>query len=73
MGRRYELQFVKLTDQELDRQLSEFEATYKMTSQQFLERYNSGELGDDLQFIRWSGLLRTAAKLRMSLPEHLRA
>ena len=70
MGRKYETRIVKLTDQELRRQLTELEMTYNMTSADFLQRYNRGELGDDQMFIRWSGLLRTASKAGLPKPIH---
>jgi hypothetical protein len=59
---------VNLTDEELTRQLVELETRHGMTSTEFLTRYNSGELGDDLEFIHWSGLLRMAAKTGFQLP-----
>jgi len=58
---------IDLTDEELARQLAELETRHGMTSLEFLTRYNSGELGDDLEFIRWSGLLRMAAKTGFQL------
>lgn len=53
----------RLTDEELARQLSLLENEFGMTSAEFLARYNAGELGDRPAFIRWSGLLRIAAKV----------
>ena len=67
MARSYPSRSVQLTDQELGRQLAEFEARYGMASSEFLQRYTAGVLGDDLAFIRWSGLLRIASKA--GLPE----
>ncbi len=57
---------VRLSDAELAHQLAEFEARYGMTNQEFLRRYTAGELGDDLAFIRWSGLLRIASKVGLA-------
>jgi hypothetical protein len=71
VARTYKTKVVRLTDEELTRQLSELEAAHGMTSEQFLVRYNSGELGDDLHFIRWSGLLRMAATAGLSLSQRV--
>lgn len=62
MARKYKTNVAPLTDQELARQISELEAAHGMTANQFLERYNSGELGDELEFIHWFGLMRMAAR-----------
>lgn len=52
----------RLTDEERSRQLAVLENRHGMSSAAFLKRYNAGELGDDLALIRWSGLLRLAAR-----------
>lgn len=59
---------LRLSDEELRRQLAEFEVRYAMKSQTFLRRFTAGELGDDLAFIRWSGLLRIASKVGLFEP-----
>ncbi len=62
MSAKHRIKRVLLTDEERRRQLAGLERRHCMTSDEFLVRYNRGELGDDLEFIRWSGLLRTASK-----------
>jgi hypothetical protein len=64
MPQKYRIKRVLLTEEELHRRLADLEQRHGMTSDEFLVRYNRGELGDDLEFIRWSGLLRTASKAR---------
>ncbi|MHB8577634.1 MAG: hypothetical protein ACYDCQ_20160 [Dehalococcoidia bacterium] len=54
----------QLTDEVLSQELTYLEHEYSMTSEEFLLRFNRGELGDDLAFIRWAGLLNFAAKPR---------
>jgi len=66
MGRKNATKVIKLTDEGLRRELSALEVAHGMTNEQFLERYNSGELGDDLTFIHWAGLLSIAAKVGLS-------
>ncbi len=40
---------------ELADTLKEYEIKYNMSSSVFYERFNQGELGDDMDFIRWAG------------------
>jgi hypothetical protein len=67
MTRTHPTHKVRLSDEELRRQLAEFEVRHGMKSQEFLRRYTAGELGDDLAFIRWSGL-RIASKVGLFAP-----
>lgn len=53
---------IRLTDERLALELGVLEARFGMTNEEFLQRFNSGELGDDLEFIGWAGLLQIAAK-----------
>jgi hypothetical protein len=36
--------------------LKKFETAYKMSSEQFYQKFEEGELGDDEDFFEWSGL-----------------
>jgi hypothetical protein len=75
MGRKYETKVIKLTDDELRRQLAALERTHRMTSEQFLERYNAGELEfiDELRgYTRWAALLDIAAKAGVSVSAGVR-
>ena len=36
-----------------ERQCSDFEQKYQMTSDEFMERFESGELGDDIEYFDW--------------------
>jgi hypothetical protein len=40
---------------ELARTLNGFEQKYHLTSVDFFEKYQRGEMGDDMDFIRWAG------------------
>ncbi|MCK4615132.1 MAG: hypothetical protein KAU14_10045 [Thermoplasmata archaeon] len=37
----------------LRKTLEEFEEKYNMSSDEFVRRFNNGEMGDDREFIRW--------------------
>ncbi|MCL1464390.1 hypothetical protein [Argonema galeatum] len=39
-----------------NRSLREFEQRYSMDSAVFYQRFEAGELGDDINFFEWSGL-----------------
>ena len=39
----------------LERKLAALEQTHGMSSEEFLQRYQAGEMGDALEFVRWAG------------------
>jgi carbohydrate-binding DOMON domain-containing protein len=43
---------------QINRELEKFEASYKMSSQQFYKKFEAGELGDDEDFFEWNSLLK---------------
>jgi hypothetical protein len=49
--------------------IKEFEDRYKMDSTFFYQKYSSGELGDDIGYIRWAGEIETLKKLQQNLKE----
>jgi|GEM_PF-2319745 len=61
----------QLTDAVIRADLRELEQRHGMTSAEFLLAYNRGKLGDDQEFIRWSGLLRIAAKVGLYRPSYV--
>ncbi|MBE9247732.1 hypothetical protein IQ226_00620 [Dolichospermum sp. LEGE 00240] len=44
----------KLATYNLD--IDKFEKKYQLTSEQFIEQFNSGSLGDEMDFFEWFGL-----------------
>ncbi|MFB2923122.1 MULTISPECIES: hypothetical protein [Aerosakkonema] len=42
--------------QKYEQSLSEFERQYNIKSDVFYQRFEAGELGDDIDFFEWSGL-----------------
>lgn len=48
----------------LRREIDEFEVRKEMDSASFLERFESGELGDEQEFFEWWGLLKGLDKLQ---------
>lgn len=39
-----------------EQDMREFEQRYKMHSEHFYQRFEAGELGDEIDFFEWSGL-----------------
>lgn len=58
----------KLSEQRLklaryDRDLAQFEQQYGMSSPEFYRRFESGDLGDDMDYFEWSGLWELRQRL----------
>jgi len=51
------------------RKLLEMETQNGMNSSDFYERFQKGELGDDLKFIRWAGECETLERLERDYAE----
>lgn len=48
---------------QLQMQVAEFEKSYQMGSPNFLHQFDSGELGDDMDFVEWASTLEMIANL----------
>jgi len=48
-------------------QLSEFEKTYSMSNSDFYQRYESGEMGDDMDFMEWASTIEMLASVEKEL------
>ena len=51
----------------LAEQLEEFERTYAMNSSDFCTRYESGEMGDDMDFIEWAATVEMSKNIENRL------
>jgi hypothetical protein len=49
--------------------LHKLENKYKMDSESFYRKYSSGEMGDDMEYLKWAGEVETLDKLQMNLKE----
>jgi hypothetical protein len=47
----------------LERELSQLEQQYGLSSAEFQRRYQAGEMGDDIAFVRWTGRHRLYTNL----------
>ena len=55
----------------LDRELITFEQKHGMTSVLFFQRFEAGELGDALDFIRWAGRYELYLRLKTMISASL--
>jgi hypothetical protein len=51
----------------LEQQLADFEQRYSLSSEEFYERFEQGELGDAMDFVEWSATYEMAANLQHRL------
>jgi hypothetical protein len=51
----------------LEQQLAGFEREYRLNSKEFYEKFERGELSDDMDFVEWSATYEMAANLRRQL------
>ncbi len=51
----------------LNRQLLAWEQRYGMASSDFYARYKRGELGDELELVRWAGRYRMYCELKEAI------
>ena len=54
---------------QLSRELERFETNYKMSSEQFYQKFEAGELGDDGDFFEWSSLYENVLLYKKRLEE----
>lgn len=52
---------------ELAAELRGFEKQYEMPSEEFHQRFNSGEIGDDIDFFDWNATYRMYLRLRKAI------
>ncbi|WP_431190007.1 antitoxin TumA [Desulfurivibrio dismutans] len=54
------------------KRLSSYESQRNMDSEEFFNRYNRGELGDELDFVEWANDYRHYLELRRQLSNELK-
>ena len=58
-----ELKILKAGVARTYRKLKALEKTYGMSSKEFYDKFKKGEVGDDLEYIRWAGEYETLQHL----------
>jgi len=51
-----DVEIQRLTDDDMEKELKEFEVRFGMSSAEFYEKYNRGEMGDSAEVMEWAGL-----------------
>ncbi len=64
-----EMGMVKRELKRVNNSLADFEKRHKMSSDEFYEKFNAGELGDDREYIKWYAYKDTFNKLMDRLSE----
>lgn len=52
---------------QLKADLAEFEQTYHLSSTEFYQQFQAGQLGDDLDYVEWASLVQMADNLEKRL------
>ncbi len=56
----------------LQQELGGFEQRYSLASDEFIRRYEAGDMGDDINFVRWAGHCRLYANLKRAISTSLK-
>lgn len=56
----------------LERELAQFEQQHDLASEEFFRRYQAGEMGDDMVFVRWAGRYRLYTNLKRAISTSLK-
>lgn len=64
-----EIKIITIGLKKTEENLQKLEERYKMDSETFYERYSSGEMGDNIEYIRWAGEVETLKRLQRNLKE----
>jgi len=59
-----ELRLLEAGIRRTEQRLSEFEAQYKLSTDEFIRRFESDEIGETLEFAEWIGEYRLLKRLR---------
>jgi hypothetical protein len=62
-----ELNVLKAKIRIVESEIRDFEKKYEMSSEEFLERFDKGELGDSQDFFEWWGLLKGLERLKKEI------
>ncbi len=58
-----EIEIIKSSIKLTEKKLSEFETKNKISSKQFLKKYEAGEAGDDMEVMIWASEIKILKKL----------
>ena len=67
----YHVKKIKREISRIQKDLDEYEKKYNMSSMQFYEQFEAGKLGDDMDFIIWSGIYGLQLERKQKLEQLL--
>jgi|GEM_PF-749970 len=56
----------------LERDLVALEQKYSLSSADFFQRYQAGDIGDEIEIIRWAGRYKVYLKLKQAISDSLK-
>lgn len=62
-----ELETAQHKNAQLIKELQEFEQQHQMSSAHFYQRFHTGELGDDIDFVEWNALYQMSNSLNQRI------
>ena len=65
----HEVRLLKIGLQKTTRHLQQFEQRFGMESQKFYQEYQTGEMGDDMDYMKWAGEYETLLQLQEDYAE----
>ncbi len=65
----HELRFLKIGIQKTTRNLQRLEQRFDMESQQFYQKFQTGMMGDEMDYLKWAGEYETLLQLQEDYAE----
>lgn len=65
----YEIRFLKIGIQKTTRNLQRLEQRFGMESQQFYREFQAGNMGDEMEYMKWAGEYETLLQLQADYTE----
>ena len=60
----HEVRILQIGLQKTTRKLHQFEQRFEMESQQFYQEFQAGNLGDEMEYMKWAGEYETLLQLQ---------
>ena len=57
---------------EITKRLSSYENRFKMSSEDFFDKYSKGKMGDDIEFVEWSNDYQHYLDIRFNIEKKLK-
>ena len=64
-----EIKIITIGIKKTQENLQKLEDKYKIDSETFYKKYSDGEMGDQIEYIKWAGEIETLKRLQQNLME----